>query len=191
MPTGGPFPGQCVGAEGCPRPVFVKKSMLCNSHYVMMRRRENDNPPCSLPWCDSKVYCKNLCQNHWQRDRKGLPNIDPRAPKPSRPPCVGPECDREGRGSTGLCPSHYAQWKLGKPLTPLKKWMVEDNGVERKCRTCKQWKDREEGYYNATGGSKQGECKVCQGRRNSFHQEQRKLLELGLIDDHEAYQCQV
>jgi len=33
--------------------------------------------------------------------------------------CIGPDCDRRG-GHFGYCLSHYAQWRRGKDLTPLR-----------------------------------------------------------------------
>lgn len=156
MPTGGTFPGKCVGAEDCTRPIRVKSRMLCNTHYVATRPRKR-NYTCTLHWCDRPGYAKGYCTNHYDRLRNGLPLVDPTLPKPI---CTGPECSREA-DSQGLCRSHYMQQWMGKPITPLRRYKTDDAGGLRKCKTCEKWKDREEEFYNTSRGTKQGECKTC------------------------------
>lgn len=178
MPTGGPFPGKCVGAEGCQRPIRVKKWMLCNSHYVNKMRHEESHGTCGLDWCDNKFYAKGLCQNHYQRWNQGLPIS---VPTP-RPLCSFAGCDRETK-TKGLCNSHYQQKWQGKELFPLKpKREVPERPGERLCKTCNEWRDREEGFYNSSGGTgKQSECKKCMGRRSR----RSRLIKEGRLEEAE------
>lgn len=175
----GPFPGQCSVDDNCTRPVVVKKWMMCDTHYVMWRRKVATTPPCTLDWCERKTYAKGLCQSHYQSQRQGHPLVDPRLPKPVKPKCAGPECDRDAE-SVGLCRSHYHQQYIGNPLTVLRSWGVENKDGKRKCRTCKQWKDYEDDFYNTSTGHKQGECKPCFIARSAAHQQRRKLEKMGV-----------
>lgn len=181
MPNGTYYPGQCAGSDDCTRPIVVRKSMLCNTHYMADRRKNADTGECKLEWCEGKVYAKSLCRSHYQRQSQGLPFIDPREPVPTKT-CAGPECDRQlsMRNVTGLCKSHYIQQYLGKPLTPLITWETRNNGDKRLCRTCKEWKDHDKDFYRASNGGKQGECKPCFIRRNSANQRARKLRKQGV-----------
>lgn len=169
----GPFPGKCVGAEDCTRPIRVRSRMLCNSHYAALKPNRR-NYTCKLHWCDQPGYAKGFCQYHWDRDRQGLAIIDPTLPKPT---CNGPQCEREVH-SSNLCRSHYMQHWAGKPLKPLRRYMTEDHGGMRKCKTCEQWKDREEHFYNTSTGGKQGECKTCMVARTRQRRLEREAKAL-------------
>lgn len=72
---------------------------------------------CSVSECSTTGRLKvGLCGKHYQRWAKyGSTDLPPREYRS----CVGPECTRRA-GTSGLCRSHYKQWHLGKPLTPLK-----------------------------------------------------------------------
>lgn len=175
MPNNYRFPGQCVGAEGCPRPVAVKMRMLCDSHYAAYSRNKQEKV-CTLEWCEGRYYAKGYCQSHWQRQADGLPINDPRI----KHTCMGPDCDREVVRRS-LCKTHYSQKWHGKELTPIRprKEIPEREG-QRWCKTCDKWKDRDADFYKTSRGSKQGECKSCMIKRNGANNLRRKLEKQGV-----------
>lgn len=72
---------------------------------------------CSVDGCEgAKPKLKlGMCGKHYQRFTKyGSTDLPPKVYRM----CDGPECSRRA-GTSGLCPSHYKQQHLGKPLAPL------------------------------------------------------------------------
>lgn len=181
MAMNGPFPGKCVGKPDCTRPINVKKRQMCHSCFVSWRRGLEERV-CSLEWCDNKWYSRDLCQHHYQRQRQGLENKDPRTPKPT---CYGPECDREA-GASGLCTTHYKQQWEGKELKPIRKWQTFEDDAHpglRRCKTCQQWKDRETEFYKTSSGGRQGECANCMIKRSGAWNKGKKLRDQGVNID--------
>jgi hypothetical protein len=166
-----PFDGEC-SKDGCSRPIHVLKSGLCATHYLKYRR-SLDTRVCSLEWCDKTYYARGLCQYHHQRQSSGLPFIDPNAPKPE---CLFSGCGRDEE-VMGFCRTHYMQHWLGKRLTPIRSYSNDNvHDENRKCKTCGEWKEEATNYYRRSNGNGyQSECKTCAIKRNSAHQERRKL----------------
>lgn len=177
----GPFPGKCIGKTDCSNPVTVKVRQMCQSCFVVWRRTL-ETRTCGLEWCDNRYYSKDLCQHHYHVQRTGRPIINPNDPKPT---CAGPECDRDA-GKSGLCATHYKQRWDGRELTPIRAYLIyEDDSHpgQRLCKTCLQWKDRDEGFYNNSRGGKQTECRPCMIKRSSAHQLEKKLKAQGVNPD--------
>jgi hypothetical protein len=63
---------------------------------------------CSAEGCGRRIYCKGLCNVHYERARKAAPQVR----------CTFEGCERQVVGR-GLCGGHYKQWHLGKPLAAL------------------------------------------------------------------------
>lgn len=112
--------------EGCGK--LVKHLEWCGPHYHRNRKygSPTGQPPprepfvCAVPDCrGSSNKGHGYCSKHYQRFKKyGSPTL----PERERPLCAGPGCTRTLdpiQNKTGLCHSHYKQWILGKPLTPL------------------------------------------------------------------------
>jgi hypothetical protein len=135
---------------------------------------------CDVPGCGRPVYSKMLCGMHYERQRSGRPLIKV---KPPKPPCSVDGCPRLAV-TKGMCSTHYVQNWMGKELIPIKpRHEVPERPGERWCKSCDQWKDREEGFYDTSSGGKQAECKSCQIKRNGANQARRKLERTGLLSE--------
>lgn len=168
---------ECV-REGCERPVAVKKLSLCKSHAITHYRKEK-TIPCNLEWCEKVQYAKGLCASHYERQRQGLPLIDPRIPKP---PCLVEGCDHESH-TKGYCRTHYMYQWAGMELKPIRRYKVEMDGEDKLCKTCGIWKNAEDEFYKRTGGTGyQPECKPCHIKRGSERQARKKLERQGLLN---------
>lgn len=134
------------------------------------------NYTCKLEWCQNQGYAKGLCATHYNRQRQGLPFIDPRQSK-NKGKCGFETCHHEA-SSKGLCRTHYMQQYTGRPLTPIRPYLtpLTKDGL-KKCKTCEVFKDFEDDFYDRTGGGgKQAECKDChmkRARRNQALRESR------------------
>lgn len=133
---------------------------------------------CSLEWCDSKLYAKELCRNHYEQVRRGTEPVDP-AIKKEEKVCAFDECGRPFK-SKGYCTSHYIQLWKGEELRPLNGWKVKDMGEVRRCYTCEKWKVRETSFYKTSRGTYQGECKPCMVKRSSAYNLEKKLRSMGV-----------
>lgn len=143
-----------------------------------MPARINHKRYCTMEWCEQLLYAKGMCHSCYEKNRNGRLR-DPRIPVPVQH-CAGPECERVA-GASGLCKTHYSQKWHGKELSVIKpaKEVPEREG-QRWCRTCDKWKDRENDYYNTSGGAKQGECKPCMIKRNAANNLLRKMKKEGV-----------
>lgn len=134
---------------------------------------------CTMDWCDKPLYATGLCRNCYDKNKRGTLR-DPRIPKEVAK-CAFGACDREA-SLKELCSTHYAMQWNGRPLAPIRdRREAPERPGERQCKTCKQWKDREEGFYDTSSGGKQGECKPCMVKRNSANQARRKMERQGLL----------
>lgn len=137
---------------------------------------------CTMEWCDTPLYSKGLCKNCYEKKRRGT-LADPRIPKPVKV-CSFEDCGRPV-SSSGLCSTHYMMKYSGRPLRPIRTRLeVPERPGQRYCRTCNEWKDREDDFYNTshTSGGKQNECKDCltvRARANKL----RRDRESGLLSE--------
>ncbi len=79
---------------------------------------------CTFPECGRPVLAKDLCQTHYQMQRRGeeLRPIRYQHGAFKFRPCAGPECDRHANsrwGSLRICAAHYDHLKRGGTLKPL------------------------------------------------------------------------
>lgn len=136
---------------------------------------------CTMDWCDKPLYSLKygLCFNCYEKNRRGALR-DPRIPK-EKPQCSFDPCDRTAE-TRGLCGAHYIQQWSGKELTPVRKHVrASVHGELRQCKTCGQWKNEQDEFYNRSKSTKkQSECKSCAIKRNSAHQARRKLEKDGV-----------
>jgi hypothetical protein len=141
---------------------------------------------CTNEWCDKPLYSKGMCKNCYERNRNGTLR-DPRIPKTIK------LCSFEGCGrpasSFNLCGTHYVMQWSGRPLREIRpRREVPERPGERQCRTCGEWKDREECFYNTSSTpshaavGKQSECKACmadRARNNKLKKDEEKGLLVG------------
>jgi hypothetical protein len=143
----------------------------------MGRPRITETRYCTMEWCDAPLYARGMCRNCYGKDRKGT-LVDPRIPI-VKPTCGFHDCDRKAK-CKGYCQSHYSQLWRGEELRSLDGWHVEDRDEDRKCTTCRRWKNREAEYYRTTRGTFQGECKQCMIKRAAASAQRRKLEAAGV-----------
>lgn len=77
---------------------------------------------CRVEDCDREAKRKaaQLCDAHYQQERRGVPFTKPRTPRGEggKAPCDFPECGKPKRAQ-GYCHGHYQQYKQGQELRPL------------------------------------------------------------------------
>jgi hypothetical protein len=75
---------------------------------------------CSFETCNRNVYAFDLCNGHYQQNRKGI-NLKPlRHRHGATDACSFSGCQKDPKAH-GYCSGHYAQKRAGRPMTELKK----------------------------------------------------------------------
>lgn len=120
---------------------------------------------CVLEGCGRQHYSAGYCNPHWRRwKRNGDPGYSEiNSPKPAGP-CAFPGCERP-RSCKGLCPSHYAQKRKGRPLSPINDRVpptLRDDQGRKRCATCKRWLDLDQFRRNVRApDGLQSNCRRC------------------------------
>lgn len=135
---------------------------------------------CGIEWCDRQVRSRGYCANHYGTIRKGNVPVDPSAPKPDPKGCSFDGCGRRSTAK-GLCASHYKMQLQGRPLVPVRPKREDlSRPGQRLCKTCQQWKEKEENFYLGSRGFYSSECKGCAIKRATAWNERAKLEKLGV-----------
>ncbi|MDH6448190.1 hypothetical protein M2155_000598 [Streptomyces sp. SAI-119] len=143
-----------------------------------------DEPTCTVADCRRPLYVKKhgVCTAHYQKMRKYGDPLGGVVPQFAQP-CTFDGCDVPRRYDQ-LCMGHYTQRRLGKTLTPLRRFTdatIRDDMGRKQCRRCDRWLHTAE--FSMNKARKDGLTAYC--RR--YERDKALIHNYGItIDQHEA-----